>query len=66
MVVQEEMKIEGGVICLHCGTKRINKGEQCLLVTTSRGGSGHIAIEHKELHPFTEGFPVTPPPAPTP
>jgi hypothetical protein len=63
MVNQETMKADGGAVCLHCGTLRINKGEQCLAVTR-KGGAGYIAIAHKDEHPFTKGFVVNPTPQP--
>lgn len=66
MIAQEEMKAVGGVVCLHCGTLRIKQGEQCLAVTTGRGGIGYIALAHKDQHPLTAGWTPPAPPAPTP
>lgn len=63
MITLLTMKSEGGVVCLHCGKVRINKGDQCLQVNTGRG-VGYIALGCKEAHPFTKG--VTPEPEPTP
>lgn len=51
----------GGAVCLHCGTVRINKGQQCIEVNTGRG-IGYIALGCKDLHPYTKG--VTPDPEP--
>lgn len=49
----------GGGVCVHCGKIRLKEGDKCLEVSTARG-TGYIALECKDLHPWTKGFVVPP------
>lgn len=49
----------GGATCVHCGKVRLKEGDKCLEVNTGRG-IGYIALECKDLHPWTQGFVVPP------
>lgn len=59
MVTVVTIEALDGVVCLHCGLTRISKGEKALMVTNGRG-TGYIAIEHKDDHPWTKRFTLPP------
>lgn len=59
MITVITVEAPDGVMCLHCGITRVPKGEKALLVTNGRG-TGYIALEHKDQHPWTERFVVPP------